>query len=53
MHKHRPVARTFRILTATFGILAFLSAYTIAFAHEQARALQAAGNTNSNIALGR
>ncbi len=51
MHKHRSVARTFRVLTATFGILAFLSAYTIAFAHE--RALQTAGNTNSEIAHGR
>jgi hypothetical protein len=53
MYKHRPVAGTLRILTTTCGVLAFLSAYAIAFAHENARTLHAADQINPTIAHGR
>ena len=53
MFKRQPLARTFRIFTATCGILSLLTAYTIAFAHEHTRTLHAAGNTDSNIVPGR
>jgi hypothetical protein len=46
----RPLTRAIRILTAVCGVIAFLGAYTIAFAQE-AR-LQGAEITHSNIAFG-
>jgi hypothetical protein len=52
MPKDKCLARTFRRITATCGVLTLLGAYTIAFAQEAPK-LCAATVTSSHFAFGR